>query len=45
MLKIYTAFCLLIVVMLSLANFQGFVLTSLLTGEARADKTANHYHK
>lgn len=45
MLRMYTAFCVLIVVLLSVANYQGLVLTSLLTGEARAYKAAGHYHK
>jgi hypothetical protein len=45
MMKMYTAFCLLIVVLLSAANFRGYVVTSLLAGAAKANRTANHYHK
>ena len=45
MLKLYTAFCVLIVVLFSVANFQGYVMTSLLSGTALADRATNHYHK
>ncbi len=45
MLKTYTAICLLIVVLLSVANVRGYVFTSLLSGAVKAGRTANHYHK
>jgi hypothetical protein len=45
MLRMYTAFCLMIVVLLSVANVRGYVFTSLLSGAAKAGRTANHYHK
>jgi hypothetical protein len=45
MMKFYTAFCVLVVLLMTIANSQGYVMTSLLSGTARADKTINHYHK
>jgi hypothetical protein len=43
--KIFTTYCTLLVVLMAVANYQGYAITSLLTGGEKADKTANRYHK
>lgn len=43
--RIYAIYCLILVSTMGVANIQGYVLASLLTGAAVADKAANHYHK
>jgi hypothetical protein len=43
--KVYATFCALLITLMVIANHQGFVLTYFLAGSAKADKTANHYHK
>jgi hypothetical protein len=43
--KIFTTYCAILVTLLAIANYQGYVFTSLFTSVAKADKTANHYHK
>lgn len=45
MIKIFTTYCTLLVVLMAVANYQGYVLTSLLNGGQKADKTANRHHK
>ncbi len=45
MLKIFSIYCTALVILLAVANHNGYVFTSMLTGSQKADKTANHYHK
>ena len=45
MLKLFTIYCVVLVILLAVANQNGYVFTSMLTGSQKADKAANHYHK
>lgn len=43
--KLFFIYCLTLVASLALANYQGYVYTSLFTSQAHADRASNHYHK
>ena len=45
MLKLFIIYCTVLVVLLAIANQNGYVYTSAITGSQKADKAANHYHK
>ncbi len=45
MLRIFAIYCTVLVILLAVANRNGYVFTSMLTGSQKADKAANHYHK
>ena len=45
MLKMFTIYCTVLVILLAVANHNGYVFTSTLTSSQKADKAANHYHK
>lgn len=44
--KIYTAFCVVLIILLAAANLEGVVYSTYLFGaDSRAAKSANNYHK
>jgi hypothetical protein len=43
--KIFLTYCALLVMVLAIANRQGYVLTSLFSDTHEADKTVNLHHK
>ena len=45
MLKKFVVYCSVLIILLAIANRNGYVFTSMLTGSQKADKSANHYHK
>jgi hypothetical protein len=45
MMRIYAIYCVAILLLFSVGNFNGYVATSFLAGQQKADKAANQYHK
>ena len=45
MLKIFIIYCTALVVLLAVANQNGYVYMSMLDSSQKANKAANHYHK
>lgn len=45
MIKIFTAWCICMVLLLAYANYQGYVLSNIFESESSAGGSANHYHK
>ena len=45
MIKMFGAYCTIIVTTLAFANYQGYVLTSLFSPSLAANKSANRFHK
>lgn len=43
--KIFATYCAILVMLMTVANWHGYVFSSLFTGVQKADKAANHYHK
>ena len=43
--KTYIIFCSALIVLLAVANFNGYVFMSMLSNVQKANKAANHYHK
>ncbi len=45
MLKIFIIYCTALIVLLAVANQNGYVYTSVLDSYQKVNKAANHYHK
>ena len=45
MIKMFGAYCAIIVATLAYANYQGYVLSSLFSSSQAASKSANRFHK
>ena len=45
MLKIFIIYCAAFVILLAIADQNGYVYSSAIAGSQKADKAANHYHK
>jgi hypothetical protein len=43
--KIFTSYCVLVIVLMGIANSQGYTVSSLFNQEGKAQKVANRYHK
>ncbi len=44
--KVYTAFCVVLIILLAAANFEGVIYSTYLFGaDSQAAKSANYYHK
>ena len=43
--RIFIIYCSVLIVLLAVANFNGYVFMSMLSNVQKANKAANHYHK